>query len=183
MVLTHFLEAFSGAPGAFVLDLGCGTGRHAQTLREAGYRVCAVDPDEDAVSTARALYPETDASRIDFCVARGEALPLRAAAVDAVVCVDVLHWTEDAAALAVVWKEAWRVLRPGGLFFGRLRIAPPIGSNGRRREAAEVPVPSDPWTRILPAALEGLVAETGGAWLLPLEKTEDSAVFHVHKPR
>ncbi len=38
------------AAGGEVLDLACGSGRHSRYLAEAGYRVCAVDRDAQAVA-------------------------------------------------------------------------------------------------------------------------------------
>lgn len=38
-------------PGGRVLDLACGTGRHARLLRDLGYRVVAVDRDAQALAS------------------------------------------------------------------------------------------------------------------------------------
>ncbi len=40
--------------GAEVLDLACGSGRHTRLLLQEGFRVCAVDRDEEALETLRA---------------------------------------------------------------------------------------------------------------------------------
>lgn len=42
--------------GGLVLDLGCGPGRSAALLRDAGYAVEAMDASEGMVATARARY-------------------------------------------------------------------------------------------------------------------------------
>src|SRR5690606_19748164 len=124
--LLAFLSARGVAAGARVLDLGCGTGRHARGLARAGYRVFGVDSDVDAVETARALADESaDAggsargpnsfrSPPRFLAARAESLPFPAAVFHALVCVDVLHWVADEAAFRAIWHEAWRVRRAGG---------------------------------------------------------------------
>lgn len=39
-------------PGSSALDLACGRGRHVRLLRSLGYRVVAVDRDEEALRTA-----------------------------------------------------------------------------------------------------------------------------------
>lgn len=43
------------APAGRVLDLACGSGRHARLLHASGYRVHAVDRDASAVAPLRAL--------------------------------------------------------------------------------------------------------------------------------
>ena len=43
------------APGARVLDVACGSGRHTLLLRSLGFAVCAVDRDDAAVAPLRAL--------------------------------------------------------------------------------------------------------------------------------
>jgi len=47
------LRVLSDAPSKRVLDLGCGTGRHARFLAEQGYEVVAIDASETALERAR----------------------------------------------------------------------------------------------------------------------------------
>jgi len=177
--------AFLGAlaPGSLVLDLGCGTGRHAQTLREAGLRVVGVDMDFDALSTARALYPSapdssTSRARVDYSAGHAGAIPCKDAAFDAVVCLDVLHWSADASAFEAAWREVFRVLRSGGLFYARLRVS-------RTREAATGA--QDGWFLIDRAGLEALAGKWGAEWIVaPAGATgdpeEDSVGILLRKP-
>ena len=46
------------APGARVLDAGCGTGRVAARLADLGYAVVGVDVDESMIEVARELRPD-----------------------------------------------------------------------------------------------------------------------------
>jgi ubiquinone/menaquinone biosynthesis C-methylase UbiE len=171
---TSFLERL--APGAVVLDLGCGTGRHAHTLSlglssTGGFRVCALDEDVDALSTAQSLYsPEERAGRVLFCAGRAQSLPFAAAVFDAVVCIDVLHWSADAAAFDAAWREAWRALRPGGVFCARLRI----------RDFATAS--ESGWFLADRQRVEDAVAQGGGEWLEPITRDGDSALLIVRKP-
>jgi SAM-dependent methyltransferase len=52
------LRAFMDAlmPGALVLDLGCGPGRSAALLREAGFQVDAMDASKGMIRTARERF-------------------------------------------------------------------------------------------------------------------------------
>lgn len=76
--ILHHLADFRGKE---VLDMGCGDGRTARTLALTARSVLAVDPDEEAITRARAR--STD--RIVFEVADAVTLDVPAASFDAVV--------------------------------------------------------------------------------------------------
>lgn len=95
--------------GLAVLDLGCGTGRHALWLAAAGATVTAVDFSEGMLAEARAK-PGADAVRF---VAHDlhTALPFPDAVFDLVVSGLVLEHLRE---LDGFFAEARRVLKPGG---------------------------------------------------------------------
>lgn len=111
--LAHFTPLAGSWQGKRVLDLGCGGGFMAEALAREGARVVGVDPAEAALESARG-HARATGLEIDYRAGVGEAIPLDDAAVDAVVCVDVLEHVAD---LEAVLVEIRRVLRPGGLFF------------------------------------------------------------------
>ncbi len=91
-------------PRARILDVGCGTGATSAALCGFG-TVCGIDMGPAALRHARAR---------GLAVARGSAekLPVRPAALDVVVALDVIeHLDDDRLAL----REILRVLRPGGV--------------------------------------------------------------------
>ena len=91
-------------PGSGVcLEVGCGTGAHAATVRELGWTPFGVDISAGMLGYAR---PRLAIARTD-----AERLPLRDESLPAVVSV-MVH-TDMPGYLAVV-REAARVLRPGG---------------------------------------------------------------------
>ncbi|MGH3737078.1 MAG: class I SAM-dependent methyltransferase [Micromonosporaceae bacterium] len=93
-------------PGAGIcLEIGCGTGIHADTVRELGWSPVGVDLSQGMLSYALPRLP----------VARADAtrLPVRDASVPAVTAV-MVH--TDMPDYAAVVGEAARVLRPGGVF-------------------------------------------------------------------
>ena len=110
--LTEFDPVVGSWRGRRVLDLGCAGGFMAEALAARGAVVTGLDPATAAVKAGRARSRMTG-SRIDYLVGMGEQLPLKDAAFDVVVCVDVLEHVRD---LAAVIAEIRRVLRPGGLF-------------------------------------------------------------------
>jgi ubiquinone/menaquinone biosynthesis C-methylase UbiE len=102
-------RALGAVHGLAVLDLGCGTGRHALWLARRGAHVTAVDFSEGMLARARR---KPGAARIRFLVHDvHRRLPFPDRAFDLVVSGLVLEHVRD---LRRFFGEARRVLRPGG---------------------------------------------------------------------
>ncbi len=104
-VLTRVLP---GAPAA-VLDVGGATGVYAGPLAAAGYRVDVIDPVAEHVAQA--------AARPGVAAVLGDAraLPVSSDSVDAVLLLGPLYHLQERDDRVTVWREAGRVLRPGGV--------------------------------------------------------------------
>jgi malonyl-CoA O-methyltransferase len=101
--------ALGDVRGLAVLDLGCGTGRHALWLSSAGATVTAVDFSDAMLSRARA---KPGAEAVRFVVHDlHQPLPFADAAFDALVSGLVI---EHLRGLGPFFAEARRVLKPGG---------------------------------------------------------------------
>jgi len=108
------VDALGLGPGARVLDVGCGPGRHAHALAGHGCRVVGLDIAERFVSLAAAEAP----SSAVFVRADARAVPVRANAFDAVVslCQGGFGLPPDPAAPddGLILAEMASALRPGG---------------------------------------------------------------------
>jgi 2-polyprenyl-3-methyl-5-hydroxy-6-metoxy-1,4-benzoquinol methylase len=94
-----------------VLDAGCGDGTLAQAAASQGAaRVTGCDLDLRMVGKASATAIR-NGMRIDFTVARLQALPFSDNTFDVVTCITVLAFVPDAIQAV---REMARVLRPGG---------------------------------------------------------------------
>jgi malonyl-CoA O-methyltransferase len=105
----HMGRLMGDAAGLDILDVGCGTGRHALRLAAAGAHVTAVDFSEKMLGCARAK-PGAEAIsflRCDLAL----PLPLPSAAFDRVLCCLVADHIAD---LRTFFRELHRLCRPGG---------------------------------------------------------------------
>jgi SAM-dependent methyltransferase len=100
------------APGATLLDAGCGTGRYAVELARRGFVVTGVDRAPDLLAAARARpAPAGVAVRFEM----GDLLaPPPDHLHDAIVCRGVLNDLVEPAARAAVFAAFARAVRPGG---------------------------------------------------------------------
>lgn len=146
--LFHAVQASTAiAPGARVLDLGCGPGN--QLLRTARLNPHAqflgVDCSDVMLDTARVNRAAAGTPNVEF--AHADITDLGAfddGAFDAVTCTMSLHHLADTAALGAALAAASRVLKPGGGIyladFGRLRRAATLDyfahENAERQGAA-----------------------------------------------
>jgi tellurite methyltransferase len=105
-----------------LLDAGCGDGRNLRYFLHSGFSCFAVDSDPAAIRRVRSLATELapDLPGDNFQIADLARLPWPDASFDAVISSAVLHFMDDEAQFGTAMAEMWRVLAPGGLFFGRL---------------------------------------------------------------
>ncbi len=102
-------------PGAEVLDVGCGRGRHARILAARGYRVTGVDLSERALEAARRRAAR-EGLAVTFRQADMRALPFKSAFDGAVNLFTTFGYFEAEADHQRVIDGIARALRPGGWF-------------------------------------------------------------------
>jgi SAM-dependent methyltransferase len=101
-------------PGETVLDLGSGAGFDAfLAAKQVGPDgvVIGVDMTPDMISKARSHAAELGATHVEFRLGEIEHLPVADSVVDVILSNCVINLSPDKAA---VFRDAFRVLRPGG---------------------------------------------------------------------
>jgi len=115
-VLTVDLARLGLRPGDWLLDAGCGGGRHCFGALDRGAHVVGLDLDVPSLRIARAGIHERRGraeEKLHGGVLRGDVfrLPFPDGAFDRVICSEVMEHVHDYGAAA---RELARVVRPGG---------------------------------------------------------------------
>jgi SAM-dependent methyltransferase len=112
----EILARYLPRPLAVILDVGGGAGIYALWLADIGYTVHLIDPTPKHVAQARAAseaQPEYPLASAEIGDAR--ALQWADASVDVVLLLGPLYHLPERAERVLVWQEARRVVRNGGL--------------------------------------------------------------------
>ena len=162
------------SPGMRILDAGCGGGRNIVYFLREGYEVYAVDPNAEAVESVRALarrfapaLPESN-----FTVEAVEQMSFEDSFADVVICNTVLHFARDDAHFESMLRGAWRVLKPGGLFFSRLGSSIGMENQIEQIEGRRYKSPDGSERYLVDEALlVSFTEKLGAEWAEPLKTT------------
>jgi tellurite methyltransferase len=162
------------APGMRVLDAGCGHGRNLTYFLRSGYDVFGADESVQAIAAVQRMAAEL-APRLpagNFRVEPVEAMSFGDGIADVVLSNAVLHFAKDDQHFETMLYGAWRVLRPGGLFFCRLASNIGMEDSMRQLSGRRYAVPDGSQRYLVDQ--EFLLAATrrlGGELLDPLKTT------------
>ena len=108
-------EPSSSVATTRAVDLGCGTGRHMQLLRDLGlHDILGIDVSPQALAQCSKHVPGW------YLQAGIDHLPLRGQSIHLAIAWGSLHYDHKKATVSML-AEIYRILRPGGQLFGTLR--------------------------------------------------------------
>jgi SAM-dependent methyltransferase len=118
-----------------ILDIPCGTGRHANALAREGFDIIGLDLQPAYLHTARAEGTAT------YAAADMRALPIADGSIDLVLNMwNSLGYFPDAADEAATLAEFRRVLRPGGVVLVQQDLDAPAALEGRWVQHMKAPL-------------------------------------------
>ena len=135
--MRNFMRQWPGAPkGALWLDIGCGAGTYTRMLASEGLRVIGIDYSLPSLVKA---CKRTDDPAIDWFAADVNRLPVKAAAVDGVLCFGVLQAVADS---GTALQSIARTLKPQGSLWVDILNAECVANvlEQRRLERAGKPI-------------------------------------------
>ena len=119
------------APGATILEIGCGTGQLTERLANSGFRLTAIDIGPSMVAAARQRLAKAGEAQgqaqVSFQVTSFEDLAAPDESFDLVISSAAFHWIDP----EVAFGKSARLLRPGGwlaLLGTEERYDPPLGA-------------------------------------------------------
>lgn len=110
------------SPRTRVLELGPGFGATTEVLAERFADLTALEVDEASAERLRGQF----ASRAEIVHGDGAGMPFAEDEFGGVVCFTMLHHVPSPAAQDELFAEAFRVLRPGGIFTGMDGLPNPV---------------------------------------------------------
>ena len=120
-----------------VLDLGCGTGRHAVMLSKAGFKVTGVDISRSGLMQSKAWLKSLGLKAKFYQASCFKRLPFDDDSFDAIISIQVVHHnTHDNVKKAIA--EIYRVLKKSGLAF----ITVSVKRNGFRSSMSKKIAPN-----------------------------------------
>lgn len=106
-------DVLKPAKSSFVLDLGCGEGRHTVFFKDAGFRVVGIDLSKTLIESGREKYP-----RLDLVVGDMRRLPVLPGRFDLVLSLFTsFGYFENDDENQQVVCSIFCALKPGGVFW------------------------------------------------------------------
>jgi SAM-dependent methyltransferase len=134
----RFVHELSGVDGRKLLDVACGTGRHARAFAELGYDVTATDLNAELLDVGRAAAN----GRVRFVQGDMTALDVDGGPFDLVTCLfDSIGYALESERVVATLRSLGRHSAPGGAIVVEFLHAPAIARNAdpRRRRTVALP--------------------------------------------
>ncbi|MFA6520759.1 MAG: class I SAM-dependent methyltransferase [Candidatus Paceibacterota bacterium] len=125
-----------------VVDIACGNGRHVVPLAQMGFQMTGVDFSSVGLEKTKA---KLEAENLSAVLKQGDFhnLPFPDATFDGAVSTNAMN-RNDWAGAKITFKEAARIIKPGGFFYLKVSSSSsPIERDGRKATIIEEPLDSE----------------------------------------
>jgi SAM-dependent methyltransferase len=102
-------------PNPQALDLGAGSGRHSQLLKNFGYHTIAIDYSPESIAMIQKNIAE-----VETHICSNSNYPIPSQSIELVVAWGMLHYNSQDEIDSIL-NEVERILKKGGVFVGTLR--------------------------------------------------------------
>ena len=130
-------------PSMKIMDAGCGMGRNVEYFLQSGYEVYGADISMDDVDYLRkhAIEINPKIKGENFRVEPIEKMSFEPESMDVVICNTVLHFAKNDDHFHEMLGGAWKLLKPGGIFFSRLATSIGIEKHVKHIEGRQYLLP------------------------------------------
>ena len=134
----RFVHELAAVEGRRLLDVACGTGRHARAFADLGYDVTAVDLNEELLAVGR----ESAGDRVRFVQGDMTALDVDGGPFDLVTCLfDSIGYAQENDLVVAALRSLGRHVAPGGATVVEFLHAPAIVRGAEARRVRQVALP------------------------------------------
>jgi ubiquinone/menaquinone biosynthesis C-methylase UbiE len=155
--------------GANVLELGPGPGLTTDLLRKRVPHLTAIEIDRQL---AESLATRLNGSNVQVVKGDATEMPFADAQFSSSVCFTMLHHVHTPGLQNQLFREVWRVLRPGGAF---------VGTDSLQSLFMRLIHVRDTLVPIAPDTL-GDRLQAAGFQVLDIEKNSEAFRFHARRP-
>ena len=155
--------------GANVLELGPGPGLTTDLLRKRVPHLTAIEIDR---RLADSLVSRLNGSNVQVVKGDATEMPFANAQFSSTVCFTMLHHVHTPGLQNQLFREVWRVLRPGGAF---------VGTDSLQSLFMRLIHVRDTFVPIVPDTL-GDRLQAAGFQVLDIEKNSEAFRFHARRP-
>lgn len=119
-VVRYLNKNFKNAEGKTLIDFGCGSGRNTFVMAQMGFKVYAIDYNEDCLQLTKEKIDKLSSAQVVYTRNNRTDIPVPLESADGVIAWGALFYVNSKERIEL-FKQIREVLKPHGLFFADYR--------------------------------------------------------------